>query len=40
MNNSYVGKVRAGEVITYIFLVLIVAFVILPILFMIVASKI
>ena len=38
MNNSYVGKVRAGEVITYIFLVLIVAFVILPILFMIVAS--
>ena len=38
MNNSYVGKVRAGEVITYIFLVLIVAFVILPILFMIVSS--
>ncbi len=38
MNNSYVGKVRAGEVITYIFLILIVAFVILPILFMFVAS--
>lgn len=38
MNNSYVGKVKAGEVITYIFLILIVAFVILPILFMLVAS--
>ena len=38
MNNAYVGKVRAGEVITHIFLILIVAFVILPILFMLVAS--
>lgn len=38
MNNSYVGKVRAGEVIVHIFLILIVAFVILPILFMLVAS--
>ena len=39
MNNQYVGKVRAGEVITHIFLILIVAFVILPILFMLVASS-
>ena len=38
MNNQYVGKVRAGEVITHIFLILIVAFVILPILFMLVAA--
>jgi len=38
MNNSYVGKVSAGEVITHIFLILLVAFVILPILFMLVAS--
>ena len=38
MNNQYVGKVRAGEVITHIFLILIVGFVILPILFMLVAA--
>ena len=38
MNNQYVGKVRAGEVITHIFLILIVGFIILPILFMLVAA--
>ena len=38
MNNSYVGKVTASEVIVHIFLILLVAFVILPILFMLVAS--
>ena len=38
MNNSYVGKVRASEVIVHIFLILVVIFVILPVLFMLVAS--
>jgi len=38
MNNSYVGKVKAGEVIVHIFLILVVIFVILPVLFMLVAS--
>ena len=38
MNNSYVGKVSASEVIVHIFLILLVAFVILPILFMLVAA--
>ena len=38
MNNQYVGKVRAGEVITYIVLALLVIFTIVPIIFMFCAA--
>ncbi|MBQ4500362.1 MAG: carbohydrate ABC transporter permease [Spirochaetales bacterium] len=38
MNNQFVGKVRAGEIITYIVLILLVLFTIFPILFMLTAS--
>ncbi|MBQ2528263.1 MAG: carbohydrate ABC transporter permease, partial [Spirochaetales bacterium] len=38
MNNQFVGKVKAGEIITYIFLILLVLFTIFPILFMLTAS--
>ena len=38
MNNQYVGKVKAGEVITYIVLALLVIFTIVPITFMFCAS--
>ncbi|MBR6084546.1 MAG: carbohydrate ABC transporter permease [Spirochaetales bacterium] len=38
MNNQYVGKVSAGEVITHIILILLVLFTIFPILFMFVSS--
>ena len=38
MNNQFVGKVKAGEVITYIVLALLVVFTIVPIIFMFCAS--
>ncbi|MBQ6124080.1 MAG: carbohydrate ABC transporter permease [Spirochaetales bacterium] len=38
MNNQFVGKVKAGEIITYIVLILLVLFTIFPILFMLTAS--
>ena len=38
MNNQYVGKVRAGEVVTYIVLAILVLFTIVPIIFMLCAS--
>ena len=38
MNNQFVGKVKAGEIITYIILILLVLFTIFPILFMLTAS--
>ena len=38
MNNQYVGKVRAGEIITYIVLAVLVLFTIVPIIFMLCAS--
>ena len=38
MNNQYVGKVKAGEIITYIVLALLVVFTIVPIIFMLCAS--
>ena len=38
MNNQYVGKVKAGEVITYIVLAILVLFTIVPIIFMLCAS--
>ena len=38
MNNQFVGQVKAGEIITYIFLILLVLFTIFPILFMLTAS--
>ena len=38
MNNQFVGKVKAGEIITYIVLILLVLFTVFPILFMLTAS--
>ena len=38
MNNQFVGKVRAGEIFTYIVLTLLVFFTIIPIIFMLCAS--
>ena len=38
MNNQFVGKVKAGEIITYIVLILLVLFTIFPILFMMTAT--
>lgn len=38
MNNQYVGKVRAGEVITYVVLILVLCFTIVPLLFMLCAA--
>ncbi len=38
MNNQYVGKVRTGEVLTYVFLCLVLIFTIVPLLFMLCAA--
>ncbi|MFC2821446.1 MAG: carbohydrate ABC transporter permease [Sphaerochaeta sp.] len=38
MNNQYVGKISVGEVITYIVLILLVAFTVVPLLFMVCSS--